>query len=168
MKFNFNRLRASFLCLSFLVGLTSMAFAAASHDRTQFGRDITISSGEQVGEATCFGCSVRIRGQVEGDVTTFGGSVIVEDEGSIGGDTTTFGGSVRLENASKVRGDLTVFGGRVQRDPESQVGGDVTNFSGGFWLPLIFGLPFMVLAGLIALIVFVIRRLTRPSVPVAA
>lgn len=167
MKFSVGWLRGCFICLSFLAGLSGMAFAS-SHDRTQFGHDITIASEEHVREATCFGCTVRVRGQVDGDVTAFCGSVIVEDGASIGGDTTTFGGSVRLEKASKVNGDLTVFGGRIQRDPASQVGGDVTNFGGRFWLPLFLGLPFMMLGGLIALIVFVVRRLTRPSVPVAA
>lgn len=159
--------RLSF-CTLLVAGLCAPALADGSHDRTQFGHDIVVASGEEVGEATCFGCSVRVRGHVAGDVTTFGGGVITEEDGNINGDVTSFGGNVRLEGRSKVDGDLTVFGGRIHRDPESAVGGDVTNFSSGFWLVLIFGLPFFILGGFIALIVWVVRRLTRPALPAAA
>ena len=60
---------------------------------------------------TCFACSVRVRGHVAGDVTTFGGSIVVEDDGEIGGDATSFGGDVRLDKGVKVAGGVTVFGG---------------------------------------------------------
>jgi hypothetical protein len=145
------------------------AVAQGSHDRTQFGHDITIGADESASEATCFGCSVHVRGRVDGDVTTFGGSVVVEQGASVGGDTTTFGGDVRLDEGAKVKA-VSVFGGRVRRDPGAEVEGDITNFAGGagLWLFLIFGLPFVLLGAVIALIVWLVRRFTRPSVPVAA
>lgn len=167
MGFRHRRFRQLSFCTLLVAGLSATAFANDSHDRTQFGHDIVVASGEEVGQATCFGCSVRVRGHVAGEVTTFGGGVITEDGGNIGGDTTSFGGSVRLEGKSKIGGDLTVFGGRIHRDPESEIGGDVTNFSGGIWLFLMFVLPFIVLGGIIALIVWVIRRLTRRALPAA-
>lgn len=168
MERSFDVARRACLCLLFLAGFSSAALASSLHERTQVGRDVSIGPGEEVSEVTCFGCSVRIRGHVAGDVTTFGGSVIVEDTGAINGDTTTFGGNVSLETTGKIGGDLTVFGGRIHRDAQSAVGGDVTNFSGGFWLPLIVGLPLILLGGFAALIVWLVRRLTRPAVPAAA
>lgn len=168
MEFDFRVLRRPGLLLVFLTLVCCTAFADGSHDQTQFGHDIMVAPGEQIGAATCFGCSVRVRGQIAGDVTTFGGNVIIEEEGTVGGDTTTFGANVRLEGASKIGGDLTVFGGRIYRDPKSAVGGDVTNFSGGVWIPVIFGLPFIILGGFIALIIWLIRRFTRPALPAAA
>jgi hypothetical protein len=149
--------------------LATSAVAQGSHDRTQFGHDITIGADESASEATCFGCSVHIRGRVDGDVTTFGGSIIVEQDASVGGDTTSFGGDVRLGGGTKVK-DVSVFGGRVRRDPGAEVEGDVTTFAGGagLWLFLIFGLPVVLLGAVIALIVWLIRRFTRRSVPVAA
>jgi hypothetical protein len=155
--------------LSLVSALAASAVAQGAHDRTQFGHDITIGADESASEATCFGCSVRIRGRVDGDVTTFGGSIVLERDGSIGGDTTTFGGNVRLDGGAKVKA-VTVFGGRVHRDPGAEVEGDITNFAGGaaLWLFLIFGLPFVLLGAVIALIVWLVRRFTRPSVPVAA
>ena len=152
-----------------LAVLVAPALAQGSRDRTQFGHDITVSSDETATEVTCFGCSVRIRGHVDSDVTTFGGSVLIESDGSVGGDTTTFGGDVRLDAGAKVK-DVSVFGGRVRRDPEAKVEGDVTNFAGGaaLWLFVVFGLPFVLLGGLVALIIWLVRKYSRPSVPVAA
>lgn len=156
-------------CTLLLLALVVPAFADGSHDRTQFGHDVTVGSDEKVAEVTCFGCSVRIRGRVDGDVTTFGGSVVVERDASVGGDTTTFGGDVRLDGGANVK-SLTVFGGRIRRDSGATVGGDVTTFGGGaaLWLFIVFGLPLLLLGAFIALIVWLVRRFTRPAVPVAA
>ena len=160
-------LSARLSVLLFVIALSTAVLAEGSRERTQFGRDITVGSNEEVSDATCFGCTVRVRGHITGDVTTFGGSVIVEEEGEIGGDTTTFGGNLRLGRGVKVGGDVTVFGGRIHRDADSVVGGDVTSFGGGIWIVLIFGLPLLILGAFIALIVWLIRRLLRPAIPVA-
>jgi hypothetical protein len=141
---------------------------AESPDRTQFGRDISVGASEEVGDVTCFGCSIRVRGHVAGDVTTFGGSIVVEDQGQIDGDATTFAGGVRLGRQTKVDGDLTVFGGAIRRDPQATVDGSTTNFGVPISLLFLVVIPCAVLGGLIALIVFVIRRITRPSLPAAA
>lgn len=147
--------------------LSASAFANSPHDRTQFGHDILVGPGEELTEVTCFGCNVRIRGKIQGDATTFGGNIVVEDQGEVGGDTTTFAGDVRLDKGAKI-GGLTVFAGRVHRDPAATVDGDVTTFSGSVWLVVLFGLPLVLLGGFIALLVWLIRRLTRPAVPLAA
>jgi cytoskeletal protein CcmA (bactofilin family) len=156
-------------CFLFVGAFSRTAFADGSHDRTQFGHNISIAPGEEVADVTCFACSVRIRGHVAGDVTTFGGSIVVEDDGQIAGDTTSFAGDVRLDKGVKVAGDITVFGGRLQRDPEAVVNGDVTNFRGRGWVVLIFGLPLMLLGAFLALIFWLVRRLMRrPAMPMAA
>lgn len=159
--------RRLLICLLGIAAFCAPAFADGSHDRTQFGHDIIVGPDEQVSEVTCFGCSVRIRGHVDADVTTFGGGIYVEESGEVGADTTSFGGDVRLDKGSTVH-DITVFGGHIRRDPEASVEGDVTAFSGSVWLFLIFGLPFVILGAFIALIVWIVRRLTRPQVPVTA
>jgi hypothetical protein len=153
------------LCLLFLAALSRPALADSAHERTQFGHDITVGPDEKTGEVTCFGCSVRIRGQVTSDVTTFGGSVILDDNAEVAGDVTAFGGNVRMDGPVKINGDLSVFGGRIHRDPTSTVGGDVTNFGGGFWMVLILGLPLIMVGAFIALVVWLIRVITRPRIP---
>ena len=157
------------VCLLLAVGLGVPACGQSAHDRTQFGHDIIVGANEKVADVTCFGCTVRIRGQVVGDVTTFGGSIVLERDAVVSGDTTTFAGDVRLDGGAKVR-DITVFGGRIRRDSEATVAGEITNFGGGtaIWLFILFGLPLLVLGAFIALIVWLVRRFTRPAVPVAA
>jgi hypothetical protein len=111
---------------------------------------------------------VHIHGKVQGDATVFGGNILVEDQGQVAGDTTAFGGDIRLDNGSKIGGDVVVFAGRLHRDPSTTVDGDVTAFSGSQWLVLVFGLPLVLLGAFIALIVWLIWRLTHPAMPVTA
>lgn len=165
MKFSRSLILFAVCCLLVLPGA---ALADSGGERTQFGHDITVAPGETVTDVTCFGCNVRVRGHVSTDVTVFGGSVIVEDEGSIGTDVTMFGGNLRLDKGVKVGHDVTIFGGRLQRDSEASIGGDVTAFTGSFWMILVFVLPIIVLLGFIALIIWIVRRTTQRTVPVAA
>ena len=111
---------------------------------------------------------MTVRGHVSSDVTTFGGSIILEDKADVAGDATSFGGNIHLDDGVRVGGDITLFGGRLRREPSASVGGDVTAFTGGFWMLLIFGLPLLMLGAFIALIVWLVRLLTRHSMPVAA
>jgi len=157
-----------FAGIFFVAVFSATAFAAGSADRTQFGRNISIGPGEEVSDVTCFGCSVRVRGHVTSDVTVFAGSIIVEDGGEVSGDVTDFGSGIRLGKDAKVSGDVAAFGGPVRRDTAASVGGDVTNFSSSIWLLLIFGLPLVILGAIVALIIWLVRRFMRPSVPVTA
>jgi hypothetical protein len=161
------RLRLLF-CLLACLALSTAVSARATHDRTQVGGNIIVGAGEEVGDATCFGCSIRVRGHITSDATAFGGSVIVEDQGQVDGDVTAFAGGIRLGNEGSVKGDVTVFGGRIQRDPKATVGGDVTTMGGPGWIVLILGAPFLFFALFVALIVWVVRRLLRPALPVTA
>lgn len=160
-------LRVLSACAFLMAALSSAAFAEAN-DRTQFGHNLTVAAGEEVSEATCFGCSIHVRGHVSGDATAFGGSIVVEDQAQVDGDATTFGGDVRLDRAVKVSGDVTVFGGRIRKDPAAMVGGDLTNMGGPGWIVLIVAAPLVLFGAFVALVVWLIRRLVRPSVPATA
>jgi hypothetical protein len=168
MKHSLLLSRVLLACLLLGTLFSVTAFADGPREHTQFGRDINIASGEEAADVTCFGCSVRVRGHVLGDVTVFAGRVTIEEQGQVNGDATVFGAGIRLDKEARVAGDVTVFGGELRRDPAASVGGDITNFSGPVWLVLIFGLPLIVLGAFIALIVWMVRRLTRPSVPATA
>lgn len=93
--------------------------AAESHpDRTQVNRDIRIEPDDRVGDVTCMHCSVYVRGQVSGDVTTVAGNVFAEPGASIMGDVTVIGGDASVESGSQVGGDVTAIGGALRRDPQ--------------------------------------------------
>jgi len=150
------------------LGLSAAAYAKTSSSITRFGHNITVGPTDEVADLTCFGCNIRIRGLVAGDVTAFGGSVAVEDQAQVAGDVTTFAGNLRLEKAVKLSGDVTVFGGTIDRAPEASIAGDVTTFSGRGWLLLIFVSPFVILGLLVAFVVWLIQRMRRPAVPATA
>jgi|SRR5579862_4205442 len=154
-------------CLFFGLALSTSALAQ-SRDLTQVGHTIVIGTGQDVGDATCFGCSIRVHGHVNGDVTSFGGSVTVDDQAQVDGDITVFGGGIRIDHDVKVAGDVTVFGGQIHRDSTASIGGDVTSFSGGGWILLIFVLPLILFGGFVTLVVWLIRRLLRPAMPAVA
>jgi hypothetical protein len=150
-------------CLALLLLLATVPFATAKDnpEYTQIGHDIRIGPDQQAGEVTCIACSIYILGQVSGDVTAVGGSVVMEGDASVGGDLTTVLGSVRLDDSAKVGGDLAAVGGSLQRDPGATVGGDVTALQGRIWFLLILGPPVLMLAGLIWLIVWLLERNRR-------
>jgi hypothetical protein len=152
-------------CVLICFTLSTAAFAASNPDRTSWGHNISIGPTEEAAELTCFGCSIRVRGQVTGDVTAFFGNVVIEDQGQVGGDVTVFGADVRIDQAVKVAGDLTVLGGEVRRSPQASIGGDVTNIGGRGWIIPILLAPFAILGLLIALVVWIIQRARRPSIP---
>jgi Polymer-forming cytoskeletal len=138
------------------------AFAKGPSDVTQFGHDIRVGGADQkVGELTCFNCSVYVRGQVGGDITTFHGNVVIDESGVVGGEVTAFLGDVRLDSGTKIGGDVTVFGGKVRRPPTAVIGGEITVFQGTIWVVLALLIPFLILAGIIALIVWLVRRRHR-------
>src|SRR5713226_8346923 len=159
-------LRAFCMFAIFLVPSTSLA-AETHADRFQMNHDIHIQPDEKVGDVTCIGCSVYVRGQVSGDVTAIAGSVVAEAGASIAGDVTAVGGNARVESGAQVAGDLTAFGGDLRREPQATVTGDVTTLGGHGWVFLIFLLPFVCLGGIIALIIWLIQRSRRPT-PVPA
>lgn len=155
-------------CVLLSVTMCAAVRGNNASDRTQFGRSISVAPGEEVSEATCFGCSIRVRGHVAGDVTAFGGSIVVEDQGQVDGDATAFAGSMRLDDSVKVGGDVTVFGGQIHRAPGATLSGGVTVMGGPGWAVVIFAIPLLFLGLLIAFIFWLVQRVTRPRVPVTA
>jgi len=151
-----------------LLSLSGAAFAKDNPSYTQFGHNISIGPNDQVGELTCFGCSIRVSGQVAGDVTVFDGNIVIENQAQVAGDVTAFGGDLRLDSGVKVAGDATVFAGRIQRDPQATISGDVTTMGGRGWLLPMALAPFIVLGLLIALVVWIVQRARRPSLTAAA
>lgn len=154
-------------CMAVIFLIPASLLAATNSDRTQFRRDIRIEADDRVGDVTCVGCSIRVRGHVTGDVTAVAGSIFAESGAAIAGDVTAVGGSVHAENGSEIGGDLTTIGGTLRREPQAAVAGDVTTMGGGGWVFMIFLMPFLLIGGIIALIIWMIQRSRHPA-PVPA
>lgn len=150
-----------------VVFLAPSTMLAANADRFQVNHDIHIQPDDEVGDVTCINCSVYVLGKVSGDVTTINGNIVAEQGATVSGDVTTVHGNARIENGTQVAGDLTAVAGTARRDPQATVGGDVTSMGGGGWVFLVFLLPFAVLGGIVALIIWLIQRSRQPA-PVPA
>jgi hypothetical protein len=151
--------------LSTLVAIVIISsFAvAANPERFQLNHDIRVGPDDNPGDVTCLNCSVYVRGHVSGDIFTLNGNIFVEPSGQIGGDLATLGGDVRLEGGTQVGGDVAAIGGTVRRDSAAMVGGDVSAMGNRSWAVVIVSLPFFVLAGLVALIVWLVQRARHPA-----
>jgi hypothetical protein len=139
-------------CAIFCFALSSHSFAKENSSYTQVGHNISIGPNEEVGEVTCVGCSIYIRGQVPGDVTAVAGSAFIEDQAQVAGEVTTVAGDIRVDKAAKIAGDVTVVVGKILRDPQSTISGDVTSMGGRAWIVPILLAPFLILGFMVAFI----------------
>jgi cytoskeletal protein CcmA (bactofilin family) len=152
-------------CVLVFLTVSTMAFARNQSDHTSWGNNINIGPNDQASDVTCMACNIRVRGQVAGDATAIGGSIVIEGQGQVSGDVTAIAGNARLDKEAKVAGDVTVIGGELRRDPEASVSGDVTAMGGHGWMVPILVAPFVILGMLVALVVWLVQRARRPSLP---
>jgi hypothetical protein len=140
--------------------LSVPAFAKGSHgdnNRVSFGSDITVAEGETVSDVACAFCSVHLHGDVTGDVAVAFGSVTVDPGHSISGDTAILEGDLNLGEGSTVNGDLAILAGSANLADGAAIHGSRAIVPQPFGT-LILLAPFLVFAGLIWLIVYLVRR----------
>jgi hypothetical protein len=146
--------------LTFLVVTTATTAFAKGHsdnDRAAFGSAITVPEGQTVGDIACAFCSVHIRGDVGGDVAVFWGSVKVEPGHSIGGDAAIAGGDLHLGEGATVNGDVAIVAGNTDLAEGAAIHGDRAVIPPPLGTLILFS-PLIVLALLIWLIVYLVRR----------
>jgi hypothetical protein len=143
--------------------LPTATWAKSDPDRTQFNRDLRIEANEKTADATCFNCSIYVRGQVAGDVTAMHGNIVIYQGASVAGDVTTILGDIRVEGGTSVAGDLTSVGGAVRRDSGSNVSGDITSMESKALVMLIMVSPLILLGLVVALIVWLVQRNRRTA-----
>jgi len=120
--------------------LTVGALGQTPGNRTYFGEDIFVASGQQVHNATCIFCSVQVEGDVSGRVfvlfgsvnvsgqvrrsaTVIWGNAVVDSQARIGGDTVVLGGNAVYEADESLSGSAYVLGGHLSH--VSRAEGDV-------------------------------------------
>jgi hypothetical protein len=147
------------LLISALLFLSAVppSFARSSEDRASVGNDITVSEGETVGDVACAFCSVRIHGNVKGDVAVLFGSVAIDSSQAVSGDVAILGGDLKLGEDGRVGGDVAIAGGRAYLDSDATIHGSRAILPGRLWVLLPFA-PLLILIGIIWLIVYLVRR----------
>ena len=112
---------AAVVCVA-LLGVLVLTGGARADDRIRYFRDIVIEKGEEVSDAICVGCAVRVKGQAH-DVVALWGGVVIDSE--LSSDVVTLGGGIRLLPGAKVDGDVVAVGGTVVLEPGASVTGEV-------------------------------------------
>jgi hypothetical protein len=133
------------------------AFARSAEDRVSVGSDITIADGESAGDIACAFCTVRVHGEVRGDIATFLGSIKVDEGRNISGDVASLGGDLELGQDASVGGDVAIAAGETKLGSGAAIRGQQTILPGRLWLLLPFA-PLLFLVGLIWLVVYIVRR----------
>jgi hypothetical protein len=112
--------------------LTVGALGQTPGNRTYFGQDIFVASGQQVHNATCLFCSVQVEGDLTGRVfvlfgsvnvsgqvrrsaTVIWGNAVIDSQARIGGDTVVLGGNAVYETDESLSGSVYVVGGHLSR-----------------------------------------------------
>ena len=140
-----------------LLATTLPCFARSANDHATVGSDITIADGDTAGDIACVFCTVRVHGEVKGDVAVLFGRVEVDAGRSIAGDVAALGGDMELGPDATVGGDVALLAGDVTAAPGAMVHGSSTVLPGRMWLLLPLA-PVMIVIGVIWLIVYLVRR----------
>ena len=129
--------------------MPTLAFASrGGQDRVQVFQSIDVTTEQQVGDAVCIFCSIRMAGTANGDVVAVGGGIRLGEDASVAGDTVGLGGGVSRHPNATVKGSLV-----SQANPLIFIG----LFLGAVVIPL---LP---VALFIWLIVWLVRSNRRPQ-----
>jgi hypothetical protein len=150
-------MRRLLLAAALLIPVVTLAFANSAQDRVGVGTDIVIADGESAGDIACAFCTVRVHGDVRGDIATFLGTVTVDADRNIAGDVASLGGDLVMGQDATVGGDVAIAAGETKLASGAAIHGEQTVLPGRIWLLLPFA-PLLILAGLIWLIVYIVRR----------
>jgi hypothetical protein len=99
-------------------------------DRVVTGGHVTIEKGETVGDVAVLGGSLDVFGDVEGDLSVFGGDSRIHEGGEVHGDAVTLGGSLTVDDGASVDGDVSVIGGSLHRGDKAQIRGSARDDKG--------------------------------------
>jgi hypothetical protein len=109
----------SFALAAPLLGAIVLGPTPAAHadDRVGFGNGVIVGANEIVDSAASFGGSVSVDGEVRGDVTSFGGAVVLGPHARVRGDVATFGGALARDPSAVIEGEIVTFGGGEAAPP---------------------------------------------------
>lgn len=115
--------------------------------------DITVAGPQQVRNAICFLCSVRVDGAARGNLVVIAGNIYLN--GPVHKDIVVLGGNVTMTSKATVEGSLVVFGGHLYRDPAATIGRGRVVVRPIVFLPIL-----LVLAAILAGLIFLLRMLS--------
>ena len=155
-----------------MIGAAFAAAATPAHadrDAVQFFSDIRVAPGTTVYDAVCFFCSVKVEGEVRGNMVVFFGNVHLA--GKADNDVVNFFGKVTAEDKAQIGNNLVSFFGMIRLGEDVSVGRDMVAMFGVVHAPesVTVGnnrvaMPFLIFLGplvLLGLVVTVIVQAVR-------
>lgn len=130
----------------------------AGADMIGLFRTLDISEDRPANDIVCAFCTVRVDGEVHGDLAVIFSTVDVGEGRTISGDVATLFSTLRLAEGSHVNGDLATALGTTSIAPGAAVNGDRAIFSSGLGLSVLLA-PVLILAGVLWLLVWGARRI---------
>jgi hypothetical protein len=100
-------------CIFGMIALVALVFAVAAPAQkiNSYLRSVAIEQNPYRGSINCLGCSVVVKGNLEGEIVTIGGDVTVY--GKVSSDIVAVGGAVHLKNGAEVDADVVAIGGAI-------------------------------------------------------
>ena len=97
--------------MAFAIG----AFAnCAKAEKNSYFRTVTVEPGARSESINCIGCSVIVKGDLDGEIVTIGGNVTIF--GKVRKDIVAVGGNVSLKNGAEADADVVAIGGMVENE----------------------------------------------------
>lgn len=143
------------IALALLLVATAPPRAHADDDRVAIFHSISVEEGEEVQNAVCVLCSIRIKGAVRQNAVAVLGSI--HSEGPIGQNAVSFLGSISLGQEGHVGQNCVAVLGRVRRYTSEQIGQNVVEIP----LAIIF-IPIFFFIGIVYLIRMLVWRARMP------
>ncbi len=139
--------------LLFVAAIVPRAFA--DDNRVSFFNSISIEEGEEVQNAVCIFCSIRVDGALQGNAVAILGSI--RSNGSIEQNAVSILGGVSLGQDAHVGQNCVAILGSVRRYTSGQIGQNVVEIPFG----IIF-IPIFFLIGIVYLIRTLVWRARMP------
>jgi hypothetical protein len=139
--------------------LTPLAAHAQGRDVVQFANNIVVHENEEVHDVVCLLCSIEVDGTAQGDLVAIAGNIRVK--GQAGHDAVAILGDISLGENASIAEDAVVMAGSLRTAPGSTIGRDRVAFPF-----ILFLMPLLVLAAVVALIAWAIRSLMYRPRPV--
>ena len=151
--------------LTLLLALMCMALPLKAHARHgEDGKDrvgafstIVVSEDRPAADVVCAFCTVRVDGDVHGDIAVIFSTVTVSDGRTISGDVATLFSTLDVGDGARINGDLATVFGTANLAESVHVGGDTAVLASGLAISLLLA-PLLILTGVIWLLVWVVRR----------
>ena len=144
-----------------IVVSTPVLTAANSRDVVKIGGDILIEDGTTIRNAVTVGGDVAVYGQVDGDVVSIGGLVIIAPSGIVLGNAVSLGGSVRKERGALIEGAIVETD--IELDIPWVVAPNDWNWGRDWnWERIVWGVRILALLGLLVLALVLVLMLPKP------